>query len=144
MKFIYTVVHLFCRNRFFRAMSYLRRSLKMRWEVHFEQNITTIVCLMRFWQADIIYNEINSWFALIEWIFQSNVASMRWEVNFRAKQINDSMRNNNNILLSRLLLDNRYYYIPYFTDYRSMGTIGRIAAFWLNFLGNTKIGRSIP
>jgi hypothetical protein len=34
--------------------------------------------------------------------------------------------------------------IPYFTDYRSMGTIGRIAAFRLNFLGNTKIGRSIP
>jgi hypothetical protein len=25
-----------------------------------------------------------------------------------------------------------------------MGTIGRIAAFRLNFLGNTKIGRSIP
>jgi hypothetical protein len=34
--------------------------------------------------------------------------------------------------------------VPYFTDYRSMGTIGRIAAFRLNFLGNTKIGRSIP
>ncbi len=34
--------------------------------------------------------------------------------------------------------------LPYFTDYRSMGTIGRIAAFRLNFLGNTKIGRSIP
>jgi hypothetical protein len=34
--------------------------------------------------------------------------------------------------------------IPYFTDYRSMGTIGRIAAFQLNFWGNTKIGRSIP
>ena len=31
--------------------------------------------------------------------------------------------------------------VPYFTDYR---TIGRIAAFQLNFLGNTKIGRSIP
>ena len=35
-------------------------------------------------------------------------------------------------------------FVPYFTDYRSMGTIGRIAAFRLNFLGNTKIGRSIP
>ena len=34
--------------------------------------------------------------------------------------------------------------IPYFMDYRLMGTIGRIAAFRLNFLGNTKIGRSIP
>jgi len=31
--------------------------------------------------------------------------------------------------------------VPYFTDYRSMGTIGRIAAFRLNFWGNTKIGR---
>ena len=34
--------------------------------------------------------------------------------------------------------------ISYFTDYRSMGTIGRIAAFRLNFLEKTKIGRSIP
>ena len=34
--------------------------------------------------------------------------------------------------------------LPYFTDYWSMGTIGRIAAFRLNFWGNTKIGRSIP
>jgi hypothetical protein len=31
--------------------------------------------------------------------------------------------------------------VPYFTDYRSMRTIGRIAAFQLNFMGNTKIGR---
>ena len=29
-------------------------------------------------------------------------------------------------------------------DYRNLRTIGRIAAFRLNFLGNTKIGRSIP
>ena len=34
--------------------------------------------------------------------------------------------------------------LPYFTDYRSMGTIGRIAAFRQHFWGNTKIGRSIP
>ena len=34
--------------------------------------------------------------------------------------------------------------VPYFMDYRSMGTIGRIAAFRQNFWGNTKIGRSIP
>ena len=31
--------------------------------------------------------------------------------------------------------------LPYFIDYRS---IGRIAAFQQNFLGNTKIGQSIP
>ena len=30
---------------------------------------------------------------------------------FRAKQINDSMLNSDNILLSCLLLDNKYYYI---------------------------------
>ena len=37
-----------------------------------------------------------------------------------------------------------FFNLSYFTDYRSMGTMGRIAAFRLNFLGNTKIGRSIP
>ena len=35
-------------------------------------------------------------------------------------------------------------FIPYFTNYRSMWTIGRIAAFWVKFGENTKIGRSIP
>ena len=34
--------------------------------------------------------------------------------------------------------------LPYFTDYRSMGMIGRIAAFRVKFGENTKIGRSIP
>ena len=43
------------------------------------------------------------------------------------------------VRVTRLVL-----YVPYFTDNRSMGTIGRIAAFRLNFWGNTKIGRSIP
>jgi hypothetical protein len=31
-----------------------------------------------------------------------------------------------------------------FSDYWSIGTIGCIAAIWLKFGGNTKIGRSIP
>ena len=41
-------------------------------------------------------------------------------------------------------IDSQVILLPYFTDYRSMGTIGRIAAFRLNFWVNTKIGRSIP
>jgi hypothetical protein len=45
------------------------------------------------------------------------------------------------LIFKNLQLECILHYIPYFTDNRSMGTIGRIAAFQLNFLGNTKIGR---
>ena len=39
---------------------------------------------------------------------------------------------------------NQYYIYIYKNIYRILRIIGRIAAFRLNFWGNTKIGRSIP
>jgi len=46
-RYIYTIVDQFCENGFLRAISYRSWSLRweMRREVHFEQNISTIVCL---------------------------------------------------------------------------------------------------
>jgi hypothetical protein len=68
-----------------------------------------------------------------------NVCSMCIEKCDEGKTVYPkSLSNLSTLYFSRMLVETQ---VPYFTDYRS---IGRIAAFRLNFLGNTKIGRSIP
>jgi hypothetical protein len=68
-----------------------------------------------------------------------NVCSMCIEKCDEGKTVYPkSLSNLSTLYFSRMLVETQ---VPYFTDYRSMGTIGRIAAFRLNFLGNTKIGR---
>jgi hypothetical protein len=48
------IVDLFCENWFFRAM-----------QVHFEQNISTIVCLSRHWWDDVSYIIFSHYFGVL-------------------------------------------------------------------------------
>ena len=50
----YTIVDLFYENGFLKAIVHRRRSLRcdLRWEVHFEQNISIIVRLLSIWWDD--------------------------------------------------------------------------------------------